>query len=107
MTASPHVPPPPADTGYPGKTLGIVGLIVAFPASLIGLILSIVALAQSRKAGRGNTPAIVGIIIGAVLTLVWLIVAIVLVVVFVNLASTCADLGPGTHDVDGVTFSCS
>lgn len=97
----------PTDNSYPGRTLGIVGLIVAFPASLIGLILSIVALVQSRKAGRGNIPATVGIVVAAVLTVVWVIVGIVLVVVFVNLAGTCAGLGPGTHYVDGVTYTCS
>jgi hypothetical protein len=41
----------------PGKTLGIVGLVLAFVMPLLGLILSIVAKVQSRGAGAKNTPA--------------------------------------------------
>lgn len=96
-----------AGTTYPGKTLGIIGLIVAFPLSLVGLILSIVAIGQSRKAGYKNTPALVGIIVGAVLLVIGLIGLIVVFVVFANLIGQCADLGPGTHYVDGVTYTCS
>ena len=51
---------------YPGKTLGIVGLIVAIFFSLIGLIISVIAFNQSKAAGFKNTPAKAGIIIGAV-----------------------------------------
>jgi hypothetical protein len=94
-------------TSYPGKTLGIIGMILAFPVSLIGLVISIVALVQSRKAGYQNVPAIVGIIVGAGLVLVGTGVVILLVVVFGNIIGQCADLGPGTHYVDGVTYRCS
>jgi hypothetical protein len=63
-------------TDYPGKTLGIVGLIVAIFANLIGLIISIIAFNQSKKAGFKNTPALAGIIVGAVLTALGIIIAI-------------------------------
>jgi hypothetical protein len=99
--------PEPAGVSYPGKTLGIVGLIVAFPANLIGLILSIVAFTQSKKAGYKNTPALIGIIVGSVLLVGSIIVGIILIVVFANLIGTCVDLGAGTHDVNGVTYTCS
>jgi hypothetical protein len=65
---------------YPGKTLGIVGLIVAIFANLIGLIISAIALSQSKKAGYKNTPALVGVIIGSVLLAVGIIVFIVVLV---------------------------
>src|SRR5215212_437706 len=55
--------PPPAD---PGRTLGIVGLILAFFCSLIGLIISIMAYRQSQQAGYKNNIALAGIIVGAV-----------------------------------------
>src|SRR5215212_1434465 len=55
--------PPPAD---PGRTLGIVGLILAFFCSLIGLIISIIAYRQSQQAGYKNNIALAGIIVGAV-----------------------------------------
>ena len=99
--------PAPAGTTYPGKTLGIIGLIAAFPFNLIGLILSIVALVQSKRAGYKNTPAVIGIIVGAVLLVGFVIVLIVLIAVFGNLFAQCADLGPGSHYVDGVTYTCS
>lgn len=107
MSQPPQQPVAPANGSYPGKTLGIVGLIVSFFASLIGLILSIVAYSQSKKAGYKNTPALVGIILGAVFLVIGIIVAIILGTVFAGLIAQCADLGPGTHYVDGVTYTCS
>lgn len=59
---------PAPGTDYPGKTLGIVGLVLAFFFNLIGLILSVVAFNQSKKAGYKNTPAKIGIIVGAIIT---------------------------------------
>ncbi|HZA73261.1 MAG TPA: hypothetical protein VE476_10155 [Propionibacteriaceae bacterium] len=66
------VPPPAAD---PGKTLGLVGMILAIiPCTyLIGLILSVVAWVQSNKVGVRNQQALVGIIVGAV----WLGISII------------------------------
>jgi len=61
---------------YPGKTLGIVGLIVAIFFSLIGLIISVIAFNQSKAAGFKNTPAKAGIIIGAVFLVLGIIGAI-------------------------------
>ncbi|QCQ17654.1 DUF4190 domain-containing protein [Microbacterium sp. RG1] len=107
MSQPPQQPVAAPNGSYPGKTLGIVGLIVSFFASLIGLILSIVAYSQSKKAGYKNTPALIGIILGAVLLVIGIIVAIILGTVFAGLIAQCADLGPGTHYVDGVTYTCS
>ena len=56
----------PAGTDYPGKTLGIVGLILVFFTNIIGLIVSAIALNQSKQAGYKNTPAKVGVILGIV-----------------------------------------
>lgn len=69
-------PPPSAASSYPGKTLGIVGLILAIiPCTwFAGLIISIIAFVQSRGAGMRNNLALAGIVIGAV----WLVVTIVL-----------------------------
>jgi len=52
----------------PGKTLGIVALIVTFFFSVVGLILGIVARNQSKAAGVENTPAKVAIILGIIFT---------------------------------------
>jgi hypothetical protein len=102
------VPAAPATAG-PGKTLGIVGLILAFigPVSLIGLILSIVARSQSKKAGLTNTPATVGIVIGIIVLVGTIILFVGLGISSAALLAQCADLGPGVHDVNGVTVTCS
>jgi hypothetical protein len=66
------VPPPPAAQD-PGRTLGIVGLILAFFCNLIGMIISIVAYRQSAQAGYKNNIALAGIIVGAVLLVLSLV----------------------------------
>ncbi|MDQ1204432.1 hypothetical protein [Microbacterium sp. SORGH_AS_0862] len=81
---------PAPGVDYPGKTLGVVGLVVAIFFNVIGLIISAIAFNQSKKAGYKNTPALVGIIIGAVLfglgVILW-IVAIAAGVAAVNMNS--------------------
>lgn len=53
----------------PGRVLGIVGLVLAFLFSLIGLACCIGAVIRSHSAGYVNVPAIIGIPV-AVLTLI-------------------------------------
>jgi hypothetical protein len=69
-----QVPPTPGGAD-PGKTLGLVGMILAIiPCTyLIGLILSVIAWVQSNKAGVRNQQALIGIIVGAV----WLVISII------------------------------
>ncbi len=69
MTTPPPAPQPaaaPAD--FPGKQLGLVGLILAILVPLVGLIISVVANNQSKAAGYPNQLAKIGIIVGAILT---------------------------------------
>jgi heme/copper-type cytochrome/quinol oxidase subunit 2 len=105
----------PANPTVPGRTLGIVALIVAIFFNVIGLILGIVALVQSRKAGHKNGWAVAAIIVGAVLTVLGIIIAIA---VFTALAAaagftsealeacTAVDF-TGTVTVQGVTVDCA
>ena len=104
-TPGARVAPPPG-VDYPGKTLGIVGLVLAFISAIIGLIISIVANNQSKAAGYTNTPAKIGIIVGIIMTVIAVIIVIVAVVVLGGVAAQCAGLGPGVHEVDGVTYTC-
>ena len=90
----------------PGKTLGLVGLILSIVANVIGLIISIVAFRKSKAAGFNNGMAKAGIVIGAILTAISLIATVVLIVVAANLGATCADLGPGIHQVGNTTVTC-
>ena len=73
----PALSTPSAGVDYPGKTLGLVGLIVAVFFNIIGLVISAIAYSQSKKAGYKNTPAFVGIIVGAILFVVTVIISIV------------------------------
>lgn len=107
-TPAPAAPAPaPAGTDFPGKTLGIVGLILAIFFNLIGLIVSAIALNQSKKAGYKNGPAKAGVIVGAVLLVLSIIFGILSFTLFASLFNACAQLGPGVWDVNGVTYTCS
>jgi hypothetical protein len=50
----------------PGKALGIWALVMSFLIPVVGLVLGIVALQQSRRAGVPNPLAIAGIVISTV-----------------------------------------
>lgn len=51
-----------------GRVLGIVGFVLAFlgPLSLVGVILSIVALVKARNPRWHNGFALAGVVVGAV-----------------------------------------
>ncbi|WP_375384898.1 DUF4190 domain-containing protein [uncultured Microbacterium sp.] len=96
----------------PGRTLGIVAIFVAIFFNFIGLILGIVALVQSRKAGAKNGPAVAAIIIGAVLLVLGIVIAIAVIVPLVTFASdtvqACAAVDfTGTVVVRGVEVTCT
>ena len=62
-----------------GKTLGIVGLILAFFVSLAGLIVSLIAKSQSKKAGVPNGPATAGV----VLSIIFLVIQLIVLIAFI------------------------
>ena len=75
----------PALTDDPGFALGVASLVSAFFVSIVGLVLGIIAMQQSRQAGFQNPTAIAGIIVSAamsVLTVVIVLFSIVLPLVF-------------------------
>ena len=102
---APAGPVPPAQD--PGRTLGIVGLVLSFLTAAVGLVVSIVALRRSRKAGHKNGFALAGVVVGGVVTLLWVVGLAVGGVALGGVAAKCAELGPGTHTVGGVTYTCS
>jgi len=109
--AAPPAPYGAAPQGtVPGKTMGIVALILAFFVQLVALILGIIALVQSKRAGYKNTPALWAIIISSVLMVVGIIFAIVIIGGLIAGAEQyiemCSELGAGTHEVDGVPITC-
>lgn len=98
----------------PGKTLGIVALVVAIFFNVIGLILGIVALVQSKKAGHKNGPALAAIIVGAVLFVGTIVAIVVSIAIFNSLGgpglveqvNACIDDPSGSVVYQGVTMSC-
>lgn len=90
----------------PGKGLAIAGLILAFLLPLIGFILSLVARAKLKKANAPTGIATAGIIIGAVFTVLAIIGMVVGGIAIANVVSMCGQLGPGTWQVGGVTYTC-
>jgi hypothetical protein len=55
------------NTEYPGQTMGIVALVLAFFLQVPALILGIIAWVWSNKAGVSNVPAKVAVAVSAVL----------------------------------------
>ncbi|UCR90644.1 DUF4190 domain-containing protein [Mycetocola spongiae] len=117
------MPPAPPVAGYPapaapaqgygqapvpGKTLGIVGFILAFlgPLSLVGLVLSIVALMQSKRAQVSNGLAVAGIVVASIVLVGSIISIFGMIAVLFGFASVCGELGPGVHSYQGGTISC-
>lgn len=94
-------------TTFPGKTLGIVAIPIAIFFSVIGIILGFVAKSQSKKVGAKNTPATIAIVIGFVVLILTIVAIAVGIGGAAALISRCGDLGPGVHEVNGVTYTCS
>ena len=112
-------PPPaygaPASPTVPGRTMGIIAFILSFFVQVIALILGIVALVQSRKAGHKNGFAIAAIIISSVLIVLGIIFAIVffafvlpgLVATTQQILEQCTLLGPGVHEINDLPVDCT
>ncbi|WP_235560247.1 DUF4190 domain-containing protein [Microbacterium sp. Leaf288] len=102
----------PADGPVPGKTLGIVAFVLSFFVQLVALILGIVALVQSRKAGVKNGWAVAAIIISAVLMLLGIILFFAIVLPLLTFSGevlqACQEAGfTGTVEVRGLPVDCA
>ena len=95
--------------------MGIIAFILSFFVQLIALILGIVALVQSRKAGHKNGFALAAIIISSVLIVLGIIFAIIffalilpgLVATTQMILEQCQQLGAGVQEINGITVDCS
>lgn len=103
-------PYPVAPQPAPSPTLAIVGLVTAaIPCTaLVGLVISIVVLVRGRRGGvPGRGLAVAGVVVGAL----WLVAGIVALALgafgVASLVETCAELGNGVHEVDGVRYECN
>ncbi|MCO7202300.1 DUF4190 domain-containing protein [Microbacterium sp. CnD16-F] len=105
----------PSGGSTPGRTMAIVALILAIipGTQVIGLILGIVALVQSRKAGVKNGLAIAAIIVSVVLLIIGIIIFIALISFAASVGgdlttqiNACFEDPSGTVTWQGVTTSC-
>jgi hypothetical protein len=96
--------PPYGGGGYPppvkqGNGFAVAGIILAIPASLLGLIFSIIGLAKSNaRAGAGKTLSIVGIVLSLVAGTAATVVVVRVVTSVAH--STAADPGCISAELD-------
>lgn len=77
---------------YPGRTLGVVAVVLAFFTQIPALIMGIIAWVWSHKAGHNNVPAKVAVAVSGALLV---IVALAIVGWFALMASLGGDFGNG------------
>lgn len=91
----------------PGRTMGVVGIVLAFLLPLIGLVVSIKANLKSKKAGHKNSLARAGIVIATIMTILSLVFAAYFVLTVNKTIKFCNENGPGIHTTeDGLTITC-
>ncbi|AVG23217.1 hypothetical protein C3B54_11214 [Pontimonas salivibrio] len=97
-----HTPTNSTDewTEYPGRTLGVVALVLAFFSQIPALIMGIIAWVWSNKVGRSNVPAKVAVAVSATL-LVLIVLAIVgWTALIVSLSGELGGFGMNGFDMD-------
>jgi hypothetical protein len=97
---------PAASDDFPGRKLGVIGLLLACTLNFVGLIVSLVALTISHRNGVRNPAAVAGIVIGAVATVVLVAATFYVVGVLDGDVGVCAELGPGVHEQGTMTYTC-
>lgn len=90
----------------PGTGLAIAGLILAFFAAPIGLVLSIVALVKRKRGGASIGLPLAGVIVSALFILGTITAIIIAVSMLGQVAAICTELGPGVWEAGGVTYTC-
>lgn len=93
----------------PGRTLGIVGFALSFVGfiDVVGLIICIVAMVKSKRAGLKNGFALAGIIISIVGILFCGGIIALIAPPLIQAGQECARLGDGTHVIGKTTYTCT
>jgi hypothetical protein len=91
----------------PGRTLGIVGFILAFFVSPAGIVVSAIGLVKSRQAGRKNGLALAGLILSIVFFVVTVLFLVSVAATVASLLAQCADLGGGVQTINGRAVTCA
>ena len=100
--------PAPSNRARTARVIGIVSLIVAFFFQLPALIGGIIGVVMSKGVGEKNVFAVAAIIVSVVLGIGWIVIGGLAIGGFFGaIFDRCAELGNGTHVVDGVTYTCN
>ena len=109
-TAHPAAPTASSQSQSVGFLIGLMALIFAFAIPLAGAVLGGIAVAQARAGGYRNPAGMAGLVLGVVFTMLITAAVVVFIVlgtdVFTDLLGICQQLGPGTHQQNGVTYTC-
>jgi hypothetical protein len=94
-----------------GMVMGLVSIFLGFVFPPAGIVVGAIGLSQSRRIGRKNPAALIGLILSIVFT-VLILAAIVLSVIwgiglFGQLFQICEQLGEVSGEYKGNPFTCS
>jgi len=107
---APYLPPPAPGGDYPGKTMGLVGLILAIFFNIVGAIVGIVALRRSKRAGAKNPLAVAAIIVGfalfVILAIIGIFAGIALTAFTTELLQQCDGLSGQEIIIEGTPVVC-
>ena len=78
---------------YPGRTLGVVALVLSFFLQIPALIMGIIAWVWSNKVGRSNVPAKVAVAVSAALMVLGILAIIGWTALLVSLGSEFGEFG--------------
>ncbi|GAB2986299.1 hypothetical protein [Frigoribacterium salinisoli] len=92
----------------PSKGFEIAGFVLSFFGilAIAGLVMSTISFRRLGRAGQPRGLALAGIIISIVVLLLTIGGIVAGVAGVSAVVEACGELGPGTHVVDGVTYTC-
>lgn len=97
----------PPRTDDEGRGLAIASIVFGVFFAPLGLVFGIVAARRARAAGRPATLALTGMVIASIVIVLSLAYGIALLDYYSQLATACAQLGPGDYvNGDGQTVTC-
>ena len=99
-TMPPEATTPTQWDEYPGRTLGVVALVLAFFSQIPALIMGIIAWVWSNKVGRSNVPAKVAVAVSATLLVLFTLAFIGWTALLFSLGSELGGFGPGPRFLD-------
>lgn len=108
--SAPYLPPPAPGGDYPGKTMGLVALLLAIFFNIVGAIVGILALRKSKRAGAKNPLALAAIIVGfalfVILSIIGVVVGIALAAFTTELLQQCEGLSGQEIVIEGAPVVC-